>query len=64
MIDLLGKDLSTALNILSAEGIKWKVIETFPYNKEAVEGFLKVIKQEYSDNTYILTVCKVPDAYR
>ncbi|MGI6727638.1 MAG: PASTA domain-containing protein [Anaerovoracaceae bacterium] len=64
MIDLLGMNLEQAENLLFSKGIPWKVRETYPTKKIKEDGFLKVIKQEFLDNNYILTVCRVPDVFR
>lgn len=64
MIDLLGLDLGKAEELLSSKGLTWQVRETRPHKNEIEDGFSRVIKQELLDNTYILTVCKVPDVFR
>jgi hypothetical protein len=64
MIDLLGLDLEKAKGILSTEGLIYQVQNTSPPKKELEAAFPRVIKQEYIDDIYILTVCNIPDAYR
>lgn len=63
MYDFLSMELESAIETLAFEGLKWQVHETRPHNKVEV-GFDRVVKQEVIDDTYILTVCKIPDAYR
>lgn len=64
MIDLLGMYLEKAEEVLSLEGITWKVQNTSPPKNRLENAFPRVIKQENIDDIYILTVCNVPDAYR
>ena len=69
MEDLLGRYLSDAEQILTARGECFEVIETAPpTNREAedlkTEGLLRVIRQENKNGVCVLTVCRIPDAYR
>jgi len=64
MLDLLGFDLEEAVKIITEAGQTFKIEKTHPQKKELQDGIEKVINQEFIDNTYILTVCKVPDAFR
>ncbi|MDD2215866.1 MAG: PASTA domain-containing protein [Eubacteriales bacterium] len=64
MIDLLGIDLEQAMRQLSSKGFACRVRETKPHNKEIADGFFRVIKQDVIEDNYILTVCRVPDAFK
>ncbi|NLP29880.1 MAG: hypothetical protein GX363_01975 [Clostridiales bacterium] len=63
MYDLLGLYLDDAIKILSSKGLKWEITETGPV-KKMQDGYLRIIKQELSEDKYLLTLCKIPDAYR
>ncbi|NLY70616.1 MAG: hypothetical protein GX076_02885 [Clostridiales bacterium] len=63
MYDLLGLHLKDAKKLLSKNGLKCEVIETGPINN-IQDGYLRIIKQELLEDKYLLTVCKIPDAYR
>lgn len=69
MEDLLGRYLSDAEKILTAQEACFEVIETAPPNIRETEnpgtdGFLRVIRQEYKNGVCVLTVCRIPDVYR
>lgn len=62
--DLLGMDLSDAISMLEERGQCVQVHTTKPDRGEPVIGYDKVVKQELAEEGWVLTVCKVPDAYR
>lgn len=62
--DLLGMDLLDAEALLAQQGQKALVQRTKPDRNGPEEGCDKVIKQELAAGQWILTVCRVPDAYR
>jgi hypothetical protein len=64
MIDLLGLDAEKAMECLSEKGLSWETEITEPPRKPLDTGYFKVIKQELSEGTYRLTLCKVPDDFR
>jgi len=64
MIDLLGLSEDKAIRLLEARGLTWETVVTAPPRKPLDEGYLRVIKQEFTDGKYRLTLCKVPDDFR
>ena len=65
MTDLTGRDLAFAERVLDAAGEAYRVVETRPvHHREDPEGFLRVIRQQNRDGIAVLTVCRIPDAYR
>lgn len=62
--DVLGMDLADAEAWLKDRGETVQILVTKPDRGAPEDGYDKVIKQEISENGWILTVCKVPDAYR
>ncbi len=64
MIDLLGLDAEKAIELLSGRGLSWITEVSEPPTKQLNDGYLKVIKQEFAEGEYRLTLCKVPDSFR
>ena len=62
--DVLGMDLSDAITRMKENGQNVSVRITKPDRGDPVEGYDRVIKQEQAADGWVLTVCKVPDAYR
>lgn len=62
--DVLGMDLTDAVSLMERNGQTVSVRHTKPDRGEPVEGFDKVVKQEPAGDGWVLTACKVPDAYR
>lgn len=62
--DVLGMDLADAVSLMEKNGLQVQVRRTKPDRGEPVDGYEKVIKQESAEEGWILTACKVPDAYR
>ncbi len=64
MIDLLGHREEKATGLLAAQGLPWVTEVTAPPRKPLDEGYFRVIKQEFTEGIYRLTLCKVPDYFR
>ncbi|GAB1476690.1 hypothetical protein MASR2M70_15260 [Bacillota bacterium] len=64
MPDFLGWDADKAREFLKGEGVAWTEEITEPPFKRPAGGIYKVIKQEYEEGTYRLTLCLVPDNFR
>ncbi len=64
MLDLLGWDAEKAIRRLSSEGFPWTTEITNPPRKPLDNGYFRVIKQEFVEDTYRLILCKVPDSFR
>jgi len=57
-------DLSDAIARMKEKGQNVSVRITKPDRGDPVEGYDRVIRQEEEAEGWILTVCRVPDAYR
>jgi len=64
MIDLLGADLSLAINLLKEAEADYEILTTTSPFGVALDGIDRVIRQEVKDGIHRLTVCKVPDSFR
>lgn len=64
MRDLLGWDADRVRAFLKAEGLVWSEEITEPPRNKPAGGSYRVIKQDYEEGTYRLTLCLVPDDFR
>lgn len=62
--DVLGMLLEDAQSLLQEHGLSVQIHETVSTGREKTEGYFRVIKQQTQGTAVILTVCKVPDAFR
>ena len=60
MMDVLGMRLDAAEEQLRREAVPYRISETEPFARTAVEGPLRVIRAVAEDGIWLLTVCKVP----
>lgn len=57
--DILGLKLPKAEEILKSQGIKYKVIETASPRQQEITGEFRVIRQKMTDDTLVITVCRI-----
>lgn len=64
MSDVLGMVLERAESLLRSREQTWEVRETSPPGNREILGPKRVIRQQWSGDHVILTVCRVPDAFQ